>query len=121
MPVQKGLLLLLTSASIGDGEIDLGNKLMQSFLSVLLKKSELLKKAAIPERIICMNSAVFLTTEGSAVLEQMKGLAEAGAEILSCGTCLEYYGRTTALRVGKPGTMNDTVASMLSFDRVISP
>jgi selenium metabolism protein YedF len=109
------LLLILGSAGLGEGEPDLGETLMKAFLSMLFESAKL------PARIICMNSGVFLTTEGSPVLDLLAKFEVEGCEILSCGTCLEYFGRTEALRIGKPTTMRDTVASMLSFARVLTP
>jgi hypothetical protein len=44
-----------------------------------------------------------------------------GCEILSCGTCLDYFERGDALRIGEATTMRDTVASMLSFGKVLTP
>jgi len=115
MSVDNDLLLLLKSSGIGDGEPDLGAKLMNAFLHVLYDGGRL------PARIICMNSGIFLTTEGSPVLDIMKKFAESGSEVLSCGTCLDYFGRADKLLVGKPGNMKDTVASMLSFKQVLAP
>ncbi len=115
MTVDKDFLLILKSSAIGDGEPDLGEKLMASFLNMLLESDRL------PDRVICMNSGVFLTTAGTPVADQMSRLAEAGATIVSCGTCLEYYGRTDRLVIGTPGNMRDTVAAMLSYQRVVSP
>jgi len=109
------LLLILNSAGIGDGEPDLGERLMAAFLSMLLESRR------VPARMICMNSGVFLTTDGSPVLELLAKFEAAGCEILSCGTCLEYYGRSEALRIGEATNMRDTVASMLSFAKVLSP
>lgn len=115
MGVDKDLLLLLTSAGLGEGEPDLGEKLLKAFLTQLLEQN------TVPARIICINSGIFLTTEGSAVLDQMRQLAEQGSEVLSCGTCLDYHGRRDRLRVGSPTNMRDTVAAMLSFGRVLRP
>jgi selenium metabolism protein YedF len=113
--VDKDLLLLLTSSGLGEGEPDLGEKLLRAFLT------QLLEHGSAPARIICINSGIFLTTEGSAVLDLMRQLEEQGSEVLSCGTCLDYYGRKDRLRVGSPTTMRDTVAAMLSFKRVLKP
>jgi selenium metabolism protein YedF len=111
----EDLLLILGSAGLGDGEPDLGEKLMTAFLCMLFESEQL------PARIICMNSGVFLTTEGSPVLELLAKFEAAGCEILSCATCLEYFERSQALRIGKPTTMRDTVSSMLSFGKVLTP
>jgi selenium metabolism protein YedF len=115
MGVDKELLLLLKSSMLGEGEPDLGEKLLHSFLSQLLEED------TVPARIICMNSGVFLTTEGSPVLELLESLAARGSEILSCATCLEYYGRKDRLKVGQPTNMRDTVRSLLTYRRVLQP
>jgi selenium metabolism protein YedF len=115
MEVDENLLLILGSSVLGDGEPDLGEKLLTSFLSMLLESGK------VPARIVCMNSGVFLTTEGSPMLELLEEFEAQGCEVLSCGTCLEYFDREETLRVGKPTTMRDTVASMLSFGKVLTP
>jgi selenium metabolism protein YedF len=108
-------LLVIDSSGLGDGEPDLGEKLMKAFLKILLESGDL------PAKIICMNSGIFLTTEGSPVLEILKRYEEQGSEIFSCGTCLDYYGRSDRLRVGNPSNMKDTVGALLNFKRVLKP
>ena len=115
MTLNKDLLLVIDSSGLGDGEPDLGEKLMKAFLNVLLESGDL------PARVICMNSGVFLTTEGSPVLDIMKRYEEQGTEILSCGTCLDYYGRSGKLGVGRPTNMKDTVHALRSFKKVLKP
>lgn len=113
MGVKTSMLLLIKSSMLGEGEPDLGEKLLRAYLS------QLLDSGSIPERIICMNSAIFLTTQGSPVLDLMEQFASQGSEILSCGTCLEYYKRKDRVVVGKPTNMRDTVKSLLEFDKVL--
>jgi selenium metabolism protein YedF len=115
LAIESDLMLFLGSAVIGDGEPDLGEKLMQNYLKMILESGR------IPSKVICMNSGVFLTTEGSQVLETLESFRKEGAEILSCGTCLDYYGRSDQLKVGKPTDMKATVAAMLSFKKILSP
>lgn len=115
MGIDKDMLLFLKSSGLGDGEPDLGEKLLTSFLNMLLESG------TIPARIICMNSGIFLTTEGSQVIDTIKEFDKHGSEIFSCGTCLEYYGRTDKLLIGKPTNMKDTVDAMLGFKRIIAP
>ncbi|MDX9856893.1 MAG: sulfurtransferase-like selenium metabolism protein YedF [candidate division Zixibacteria bacterium] len=115
MTLDKDLLLILKSSGIGDGEIDLGNKLMRSFLSMLVEMGQ------IPARIICMNSGVFLTTVDSPVEDILKTMEAKGTLILSCGTCLDYFNRRDKLVVGQPSNMRETVESMLHFRKVITP
>jgi len=115
MIVDKDLLLVVESAGLGKGEPDLGERLMKAFLTVLLESGSL------PARIICMNSGIFLTTQGSPVLDILKQYQEQGTEILSCGTCLDYYGRKEKLMIGDPTNMKDTVQALLSFNKVLKP
>jgi len=115
MSIDYDLLLLLKSAGLGDGEPDLGEKLMVSFLTMLRQRE------TIPARIICMNSGIFLTTDGSPVAEILQEFENDGSKVLSCGTCLDYYGRTDKLIVGSPTNMEDTVRALLDFKKVLSP
>jgi selenium metabolism protein YedF len=115
MTVDANLLLLLKSSGIGDGEPDLGERLMVNFLRMLVDSG------TSPARVICMNSAIFLTTEGTPVLDQLRAFEAAGGEILSCGTCLEYYKRTDKVVIGRISNMKETVAALLSFAKVIAP
>jgi selenium metabolism protein YedF len=113
--VNKDLLLILKSSDIADSEPDLGAKLMSSFLNALFETGSL------PAKIICMGTGIFLTTEDSPVGDILEKFGQNGTEILSCGTCLEYYGRTDKLLTGNPTNMKDTVGAMMSFKKVLSP
>lgn len=115
MAVNGSLLLLLKSSMLGEGEPNLGEKLLSAFLT------QLLESGSIPARIICMNSGIFLTTEGSSMQALLKEFETLGSEILSCGTCLEYYRRTDRLVVGKQTNMRDTVQALLAFDKILQP
>ena len=114
MAIDKTFLLLLASSGLGDGEVDLGEKLKKSWLQVLKESG------TAPAKIICMNSGIFLTTEESPVLKIMKAFEKTGVEILSCSTCLEYYQRHDKLMVGQSTNMKDTVDDMLNFKKVIT-
>jgi selenium metabolism protein YedF len=74
-----------------------------------------------PNRLILINSGVRLASEGSNVLEALGKLSEKGVEIVSCGTCLDYYGLKEKLRVGKISNMYDIAESLLGADRIIRP
>ncbi len=115
MSVNKGLLLVLKSSIVGDCEPDLGLKLVTLFLDMLIETEN------IPSRIICMGTGVYLTTVGSPVVKQLNKFVEAGTEVLSCGTCLEYYGRKEKLIIGAPTNMKETVRAMVEFEKVLSP
>jgi selenium metabolism protein YedF len=115
MAVDSSMLLLIQSSVLGDGEPDLGEKLLRAFLT------QLLESGSVPARIIFMNSGIFLTTEASPVEDLVRQFESQGSEILSCGTCLDYYKRTDRLVVGKPTNMRDTVNALLTFKKVLQP
>jgi selenium metabolism protein YedF len=91
---QEDVAILITSRYFGQGDEELGKILMRSFLYTLTELDGRVKN------IIFMNSGVFLTTEGSEVLEILQSLSQEGVEILSCGTCLDFYGLKDKLAVG---------------------
>jgi selenium metabolism protein YedF len=109
------VVVYISSNFMGVGEEALGAILMGSFLKTLLDLKP------IPSKLIFVNSGVRLTTEGSEVLESIKALSDKGVEILSCGTCLDFYGLKEKLRVGIISNMYDIAQSLLEADRLIKP
>ena len=97
---------LINQDVLGQGSMDLGAVLMKSFFYTLTEMDEL------PRSLLFVNSGVYLTVEGSPVLELIKKLANRGATILSCGTCLDYYKIKDKLDVGSVTDMYTIVAEM---------
>ncbi|MDD2422144.1 MAG: sulfurtransferase-like selenium metabolism protein YedF [Heliobacteriaceae bacterium] len=91
--------ILVKSNRFGEGDPKLGEVLMKSFMFVLTESDLPLK------HLIFMNKGVFLTTEGSELLGYLAALEDQGVAILSCGTCLDYYGLQEKLAVGKVTNM----------------
>lgn len=106
--------LFVNSARIGEGDDTLGAKLMGSFFYSLVRAERK------PDVVVFMNGGVKLTCKGSAALDDIRLLATDGIEILSCGTCLDFYGIKDKLVVGDVGNMNDTAALMMRADDVVS-
>ena len=77
---------------MGEGAEELGKILMKSFLYALTQQDEL------PDTILFYNGGAKLTCEGSESLEDLKDLAARGVEILTCGTCLNFYGSPKSCR-----------------------
>ena len=107
--------VLISSSELGVGEKELGGILMRAFIKTLKEVSP------PPTAIIFMNSGVFLTTEGSQLLEDLQDLAHEGIEILSCGTCLDYYKLKGKLEIGTVSNMFEIVSLMADADRVLRP
>ena len=114
MTIDQDLLLVFTGNEIGDGPSDLGETLTDLYLKSLVAAE------VRPGRIIFLNSAIFLTTEGSPVLEHLKTLEADGTEITSCITCLTYHDRMERVVVGHRSDMRATVDAMTRTSRVIT-
>ena len=54
-------------------------------------------------------------------IEDLKNLAAQGVEIISCGTCLNFYGLKEKLAVGEVSNMYDIVERQRAADLVIKP
>ena len=106
--------LFLKSDKVGEGE--LGAKLIVGFLKSTMELPKL------PKRIICVNQAVLLTTaeESAPIIEVLKALEAKGVEIYSCGVCLEFYGVTDKLKVGKIGNAFGTIEMLFGGEGTIS-
>lgn len=99
---------------LGEGNDELGEVLMKGFLFTLTETEPL------PKSIILMNSGVKLSTTTKTSIENLKILEEKGVEILSCGTCLDYYGLKDDLKVGSVSNMYTIVEKMKDATKVIT-
>jgi selenium metabolism protein YedF len=111
----KKILVFIDGETVGRGSEELGAILMRSFLYTLKELNPL------PWRIIFINSGVKLAVEGSPLLTALGELADLGLEIISCGTCLDYYQIKDKLMVGKISNMYEIVSSFLEATNVIKP
>ena len=75
----------------------------------------------LPSTILFYNGGAKLTTEDSASLEDLRLMEQQGVEILTCGTCLNYYGLTEKLAVGSVTDMYTIVERLSRAEKVIKP
>lgn len=101
--------------SMGRGSDELGVKLMRGFLRTWIDSDPK------PWRMIFINAGVKLTTLDDEAVEAVALLQDHGVEILSCGTCLQFFGLEEQLRVGRVTTMYEVIESMNGATKVISP
>ena len=100
---------------MGQGDGELGAVLMKGFLFALGQLPEL------PRTVLFYNGGARLTVEGSDSLEDLRTLEAQGVEILTCGTCLSFYGLTEKLAVGGVTNMYSIVEKLAGASRVIRP
>jgi selenium metabolism protein YedF len=105
--------LLIGSDRLGEGPEELGRILMKNFIITLLDVSP------IPDKLLFVNTGIFLTTEGSEVIEAMEKLGNLGVEILSCGVCLDFFNQREKLRAGSITNMFTIAECMLRADAVV--
>ena len=113
MPARGPVVVAVGSAEMGNGDPRLGRILMKSFLYSLTQLEEL------PQTVLFFNGGVRMTTEGSESIEDLKALESQGVEILSCGTCLDFYGLKDKLLVGGITNMYVIAQTMAGAGNVV--
>lgn len=111
---KQDTVIFVSSSEMGRGSAELGGILMKIFMYTVLESDRK------PTSMLFVNSGVFLTCEGSPVLEHLTVLGNHGVEILSCGTCLDYFKLKDKLFVGKVTNMYAILEKMNLADKVIS-
>ena len=116
VPDARGsLVVAVDTDAMGRGSEELGKTLMKGFLFAVGQLPQL------PGTMLFYNGGARLTTEGSDSLEDLKKLEAQGVEILTCGTCLNYYGLTEKLAVGGVTNMYTIVEKLAAAGKVIKP
>lgn len=116
MPDQRGnLVIAFDSDRMGSGNDELGKVLIKGFIFAVTQLEQL------PKTMLFYNGGATLTAEGSDSLEDLKSLEAQGVEILTCGTCLNYYGLTEKLQVGSVTNMYTIVEKLTEADKVVKP
>lgn len=106
--------ILITNNGMGQGDLELQHKLIQTYLR-LLDENEML-----PAVICFYTEGVKLVTEGSPVIEVLQAIESKGTHLVICGTCLNYYGLTDRVRVGIVGGMTDIIEAQRRADKLIT-
>lgn len=112
---KKGMVVVLSANVMGSGEEKLGKALMKAFVFALTRQD------ILPETIVCYNTGAYLTCEGADTLEDLKSLEAEGVNIMTCGTCLDFYGIKEKLAVGTVTNMYEIVETMENAGKVIRP
>ncbi|WP_197735959.1 sulfurtransferase-like selenium metabolism protein YedF [Arabiibacter massiliensis] len=100
---------------VGEGDGELGYNLMKMALYTLAECGE------PPASLLFMNAGVKLVAGGEQqVVDSVRSLMEQGAEVLVCGTCLDFYGLKDRLAAGEASNMYDILGRMREAAKVIS-
>ena len=105
----------IAADQMGSGAPELGKTLLKAFVFALTQQEQL------PATVLFYNCGAALTCQGSPMLEDLKALEAEGVEILTCGTCLNYYGLTEKLAVGSVTNMYTIVEKLTQAGNVVKP
>lgn len=109
------MVIAVSSDRMGAGNDELGKVLIKGFIYAVTQLD------VLPKAMLFYNGGATLTAEGSDSLEDLKLLESQGVEIMTCGTCLDYYGLKEKLAVGTVTNMYSIVETMAGASKVIKP
>ena len=112
---QKNIVVVISSAQMGEGSAELGKTLLKGFIYALGQQE------VLPKTILFYNGGAAITCEDSPAIEDLKSLQAQGVEILTCGTCLNFYGLTEKLQVGEVTNMYVIAEKMTGADLIVKP
>ena len=112
---EKGMVIVLASDQMGQGDEVLGKLLIKGFVYALTQQDKL------PETVLLFNGGARLSCENSDSLDDLKELEAQGVEILTCGTCLNHYGLQDKLSVGNVTNMYEIVEKMTGAKKLVRP
>lgn len=109
------IVVVISSKYMGNGDETLGANLLKGFIYSLTQADKL------PKTVLFYNSGAFITTTGSASIDDLKVLEAAGVEIMTCGACLNHYNLADKLEVGSVTNMYEIVEKQLNASNIIRP
>lgn len=107
--------VVISSDRMGSGNDELGKVLMKGFIYAVSQLERL------PKAVLFYNGGATITTEGSVSIEDLKSMEAQGVEIMTCGTCLDYYNLKDKLAVGTVTNMYNIVETMNGAGKILRP
>ena len=114
-PVSGKTVVFIASEAMGSGSAELGRLLMKNFLFTLTELDP------VPDILLFVNGGVKLASAGSEALEALEKLACLGADIASCGLCLDYFHLKDQLAIGRVTNMLDIAETLRQAGRTLRP
>lgn len=110
----ENAVILITEEGIGSANVQLQQKLLDTYLKLLLENDSL------PAAICFYTNGVKLVVEGSPFLEPLSQIEKKGVRLIVCSTCLNYFELTEKVRVGIVGGMPDILEAQTRANKVIT-
>ena len=110
----NGMTIVIGGDSMGQGAEELGKILIKGFIYSLTELP------TPPKYVIFFNSGARLSSDGANTIDDLKKLTEKGTEILTCGTCVNYYELKDKLAVGKIVNMYEITEILASSNSIVN-
>ena len=107
--------VLVATEQMGSGDDQLGRILLKNFFFTLAENDK------APDLLLFVNGGARLTVAGSELIEALHKLADLGADIATCGLCLDFFGLKDKLAVGRVTNMLEIATVLQQAGRVIRP
>lgn len=112
---EENIVISIGSDKMGEGEDELGKILIKGFIYALTEAETL------PKTVLLYNKGVLLASTFEDTVKDLKVLEERGVEILSCGTCANFYHVQDQIKVGTLTNMYTILERQMKAVKVIKP
>lgn len=112
---EENIVIAISSDKMGEGDEVLGRILIKGFIYALTEFE------VLPKTVLLYNSGVFLATKNEDTIKDLKSLEEKGVEILSCGTCADFYHVKDEIKVGTVTNMYTILEKQMNATKVVKP
>lgn len=112
---EENIVISIGSDKMGEGEDELGKILIKGFIYALTEAETL------PKTVFLYNKGVLLASTFEDAVKDLKVLEERGVEILSCGTCANFYHVQDQIKVGTLTNMYTILERQMKATKVIKP
>lgn len=112
---EENIVVSIGSDKMGEGEDELRKILIKGFIYALTEAETL------PKTVLLYNKGVLLASTFEDTVKDLKVLEERGVEILSCGTCANFYHVQDQIKVGTLTNMYTILERQMKAAKVIKP
>ena len=111
---QGETVVTVSAETMGSGNDHLGRSLMTRFLHALATAEHK------PDAVVFYNAAVRLLEPGSAHLDSLGVLKDAGVDLLACATSAEFFAGQERLALGRTCNMREIVQRLMAAEKVVT-
>ncbi len=111
---KKSTSILVTTNGMSNAEQELSAILLNNYLKLLVDED------LLPNALLFYGEGVKTVVENSPFLEALSVLEKKGVNLIVCKTCLNFYGISDQIKVGKVGAMADIIHYQWNVDKVIT-